>query len=182
MSTQYTRLPLRKCVLCMANERARSSPEVTVALDELRRNGCRIVLVEESESLPTTKCDAVVGFGGDGTVNRAAALILDNRLDCPFAIVPYGTGNDFARAWGLEPGNVATCLREVLSGRSGRIYIDQAWGCTGNFSLMVVPSSGTESISIVPFKWLRIVCMNDRPNPMPALIPAKSALSRLVEK
>jgi diacylglycerol kinase (ATP) len=47
-------------------------------------------------STSTDQADAVVIFGGDGTVHRHLSALVDLRL--PVLVVPCGSGNDFARA------------------------------------------------------------------------------------
>ena len=46
------------------------------------------------------QADAVVIFGGDGTVHRQLSTLVE--LDVPVLIVPCGSGNDFARALGIR--------------------------------------------------------------------------------
>ncbi len=46
------------------------------------------------------RADAVVIFGGDGTVHRHLSALVD--LNLPVLVVPCGSGNDFARALGLR--------------------------------------------------------------------------------
>ncbi len=46
------------------------------------------------------RVDAVVIFGGDGTVHRHLSALVD--LNLPVLVVPCGSGNDFARALGLR--------------------------------------------------------------------------------
>jgi diacylglycerol kinase family enzyme len=46
-----------------------------------------------------TGLDAILVFGGDGTVHRHLAALV--RLALPVLVVPAGSGNDFARALGL---------------------------------------------------------------------------------
>src|SRR5215470_14861036 len=46
------------------------------------------------------QADAVVIFGGDGTVHHQLATLVE--LDVPLLVVPCGSGNDFARALGLR--------------------------------------------------------------------------------
>src|SRR5215470_16262065 len=46
------------------------------------------------------QADAVVIFGGDGTVHRQLATLVE--LDVPLLVVPCGSGNDFARVLGLR--------------------------------------------------------------------------------
>lgn len=59
---------------------------------------------EWSLGLPTeaADADAVLVFGGDGTVHRHLGALV--RLGLPVLVVPVGSGNDFARALGfLKP-------------------------------------------------------------------------------
>lgn len=46
------------------------------------------------------QADAAVIFGGDGTVHRHLAELVE--LDIPVLVVPCGSGNDFARALGIR--------------------------------------------------------------------------------
>jgi diacylglycerol kinase (ATP) len=46
--------------------------------------------------------DAVLVFGGDGTVHRYLSELVN--LNLPVLVVPYGSGNDFARALNLASG------------------------------------------------------------------------------
>jgi len=55
----------------------------------------------------STSADAILIFGGDGTVHRHLAQLV--RLQIPALVVPRGSGNDFARA--LELRSVADTLR-----------------------------------------------------------------------
>jgi len=57
------------------------------------------------EGLPasTSDADAILVFGGDGTVHRHLGALV--RLGLPVLVVPSGSGNDFARALGLKSAN-----------------------------------------------------------------------------
>jgi diacylglycerol kinase (ATP) len=57
---------------------------------------------EWSIGLPenSSEVDAILIFGGDGTVHRHLAALV--RLGLPVLVVPAGSGNDFARALGLR--------------------------------------------------------------------------------
>jgi len=59
--------------------------------------------------LPATadSADAILIFGGDGTVHRHLAELV--RLHLPVLVVPRGSGNDFARSLGLQ--NMTAALR-----------------------------------------------------------------------
>src|SRR5271165_6089852 len=46
------------------------------------------------------QADAVLLFGGDGTIHRHLGQLV--KLGLPVLVVPAGSGNDFARALGLR--------------------------------------------------------------------------------
>ncbi len=81
--------------------------------------------VEWSVGCPVdpVQTDAVVIFGGDGTVHRYLAALVE--LNLPVLVVPCGSGNDFARELGL--GTVASSLeawRNFIDGRCAVRGID----------------------------------------------------------
>jgi diacylglycerol kinase (ATP) len=45
--------------------------------------------------------ETIIAIGGDGTCGRIAQRILDGRKPCTLAVVPAGTGNDFAKTLGV---------------------------------------------------------------------------------
>src|SRR5688572_10591993 len=49
------------------------------------------------------RCDALFVAGGDGTLNAAlrGVLSVSGDVRLPIGIIPFGTGNDFAKALGL---------------------------------------------------------------------------------
>ena len=63
-----------------------------------------------TEGLPASSsdADAIVIFGGDGTIHRHLPALV--RLQLPVLVVPAGSGNDFARA--LQIGR-ASCRERV---------------------------------------------------------------------
>jgi diacylglycerol kinase family enzyme len=81
-----------------------------------RRTGVRWTsLIEQA--------DAVVIFGGDGTIHHQLATLVE--LDVPLLVVPCGSGNDFARAlglWKLEDSVVA--WKRFVSGADSVRKID----------------------------------------------------------
>ena len=61
----------------------------------------------------SAEADAVLVFGGDGTIHRHLARLVEMQL--PVLIVPRGSGNDFARALGLRSQRDSlTAWREFL--------------------------------------------------------------------
>ena len=65
---------------------------------------------------PSSEADAILVFGGDGTVHRHLGALV--KLGLPVLVVPRGSGNDFARALGLR--NASDALSAWQSFASGR--------------------------------------------------------------
>src|ERR1700749_107184 len=72
-----------------------------------------------TEGLPASAgdADAVLIFGGDGTIHRHLPALV--RLQVPVLIVPSGSGNDFARA--LKLRSIRDSLRVWRDFESGKI-------------------------------------------------------------
>ena len=71
----------------------------------------------------TSEADAVLLFGGDGTVHRHLAQLV--KLQLPVLIVPCGSGNDFARALKLRSfGDALDAWRKFASGQDNVRLID----------------------------------------------------------
>jgi len=63
----------------------------------------------------SSEVDAILVFGGDGTVHRHLAQLV--RLQVPVLVVPCGSGNDFARALNLNSWKDSLAAwREFASG------------------------------------------------------------------
>jgi diacylglycerol kinase (ATP) len=61
-------------------------------------------------------CSLVVSAGGDGTLNEVVNGIAKHARDISVGIVPFGTGNDFARSLGL-PNEFEAAIQIVKKGR-----------------------------------------------------------------
>ncbi len=66
------------------------------------------------------EAEVIVLGGGDGTINRALAGLLEAQL--PLGILPLGTANDLARTLALPSDPVAAC-EVIISGRVQRIDV-----------------------------------------------------------
>ena len=67
--------------------------------------------------------DTVVIFGGDGTIHRHLAALVD--LNLPVLVVPCGSGNDFARVLELRSvPNSVKAWRQFVEGRNNVRTID----------------------------------------------------------
>ena len=64
--------------------------------------------------------DLIVLGGGDGTISKAVPELL--KLKRPFAVLPLGTANDFARTIGVPPDPVEAA-EVALNGRQHRIDV-----------------------------------------------------------
>ena len=90
--------------------------------------------------------DLVVIAGGDGTLNCALNALKERLSDIALAVVPMGTGNDFARTLGLpqDPLEAAEAIasgveREIDYGRArsaarSRLFVN---ACMGGFPVEV---------------------------------------------
>ena len=70
----------------------------------------------------------IVAVGGDGTCGRIADAIVQSKSGCRLAVVPIGTGNDFAKTLGVNgyaPGQIAEL---VTRGAATRIDVGWAGG------------------------------------------------------
>lgn len=67
---------------------------------------------------------AVLSAGGDGTVRAVAEAMSESGV--PFAVVPSGTGNLFARNLGLPLGRSETMIEAVFSGTTHDVDIGWA--------------------------------------------------------
>ena len=119
-------------VLTIINSNSRRGAEAGgAALAALRAEGVKLVIAEPEDRRSIDQAireqaghvDLVVLGGGDGTMNAAAAALLDTQL--PFAVLPLGTANDLARVLGIPTDPVAAA-RLVLRGRRNRIDLGRA--------------------------------------------------------
>jgi diacylglycerol kinase (ATP) len=69
----------------------------------------------------TSQADAILVFGGDGTVHRHLAQLVSLRL--PVLVVPCGSGNDFARALNLRGARDSLAAWSKLSSGGGNVRI-----------------------------------------------------------
>jgi diacylglycerol kinase (ATP) len=81
--------------------------------------------VEWEFGLPASReqLDAVLIFGGDGTVHRHLGSLV--KLELPVLIVPAGSGNDFARSLGiLRISDSLAAWRKFVAGESSSRSVD----------------------------------------------------------
>lgn len=96
----------------------------------------RIAQQAVAESLP-----ALIVAGGDGTLNRVAAVLAGSNV--AMGILPFGTGNDLAATIGL-PLDVGSAARQLLAARDRRIdllEVNGAVACTVGLLGLVADSA-----------------------------------------
>jgi YegS/Rv2252/BmrU family lipid kinase len=76
----------------------------------------------------------IIVAGGDGSINEAFSGILSSGRTVPVGIVPAGTGNDFAKACGIDPDwqRAALALAERLAANVEASTID-AGRCNSSY-------------------------------------------------
>lgn len=112
---------LNRRALFIVNPNARSGRRPIAPVREMLQSG-GLMLVDavpaDGETLSDVisrkrdACDLVIVGGGDGTLNAAAAGLVDTGL--PLGVLPLGTANDFARTIGI-PADPLDAARLILS-------------------------------------------------------------------
>lgn len=70
----------------------------------------------------------IIAVGGDGTCSRIAAEIVKSSKMCRLAVLPCGTGNDFAKTLGIQKYDSRQIADLVLRDGSVRIDVGRADG------------------------------------------------------
>ena len=115
-------------VLVVVNANASRAEAALPALSSwFAENCCSRMVVTASNEESSRKLEAhgrdadlIVIGGGDGTISKAVPKLLE--LERPFAVLPLGTANDFARTIGLPPDPLQAA-KVALSGREHRIDV-----------------------------------------------------------
>lgn len=88
---------------------------VTYAVALTTRSGEAIELAQQAAQ---EDFDVIVAAGGDGTVNQVVNGLVGSNI--PMAVLPCGTGNDFAAMIGM-PKDLNACLHQIIQGNAVRI-------------------------------------------------------------
>lgn len=124
------------------------------AVAQLQRRGVDVVeivgtdaaharrLLDDAVQLGT---DAVVVVGGDGVISIALQALA--RTTIPLGIVPAGTGNDHARAYGLPTGDPEAAADVVVDGVSDTVDLGRIVGDDGTDTWFgTVAATGFDSL------------------------------------
>lgn len=93
--------------------------------------------------------EIIVAVGGDGTCSRVANAIISSQSRCALAVVPGGTGNDFAKTLGVAGLTPAAVAELVVTGNSTPVDVGWADGfyflnsCGFGFDAAVLEASNT---------------------------------------
>lgn len=126
--------PMAKRALFAVNPNARNGKKSVATIRHiLESGGIRLIdaTLGEKETLSELivrmkgECDFVIVGGGDGTLNSAAAGLVETGL--PLGILPLGTANDFARTVGI-PADPLEAAKLILSGRQHPIDLGEVNG------------------------------------------------------
>jgi diacylglycerol kinase (ATP) len=96
----------------------------------------------------------LVVVGGDGTTTHVANTILQTNAAVRLAILPAGTGNDFAKVLGTDKADIATVARRSVESGDERVDVGKVEGryflncCGFGFDVAVLEE-------IAEAKWLR---------------------------
>lgn len=79
--------------------------------------------VEFARDAVSSGYDRIVAAGGDGTVNEVINGIAPDFGRVEFAVLPFGTGNDFARTVGVPAGDLEKALDTIAAGRTRAVDV-----------------------------------------------------------
>lgn len=140
----YQSTPMNQRALFLVNRHSRRGQQnLSQATEQLEQLGFELLeeSTEDPEQLSEVICryrdrvDLVIVGGGDGTLNAAAAGLVETRL--PLGILPLGTANDLARTLGI-PTTISQACKIIATGR--KLPIDL--GCVNDQYFFNVASFG----------------------------------------
>lgn len=92
----------------------------------------------------------IIAAGGDGTVRAVAEFLADTKADVEFAILPFGTGNIFARNLRIPLSNPKAAGERAITDGSAESY-DVGWVEAGGtrFAFIVMAGFGIDAQMII---------------------------------
>lgn len=122
-------------ICIIQNQRAAEDASLQEAIVSLNDSDSTIVtktISKECEGIVLTEqalaegCATIVAAGGDGTVNEVLNVVMDS--DATIGILPYGTGNDFARAANIPLDDPRKGLELILRAKPTLVDVAQVNG------------------------------------------------------
>lgn len=113
----------RRALFLVNHHSRRGQKSLSQATQQLKQLGFELIeeSTENPQQLPELICryrdrvDLVIVGGGDGTLNAAAAGLVETQL--PLGILPLGTANDLARTLGI-PTDIPRACNIIAKGRN----------------------------------------------------------------
>ncbi len=136
--------------------KGRGEAAAELAVRRLRELGAQVTVLEGDSAESTRRHaaaavrdrpDAIVVVGGDGTLSSILEEIA--HAEVPIALVPAGTGNDFARAMGLpfgHHGSAAEAAALVLTGEATPVDVGSAHCPDGSAKFLTVAALGFDAL------------------------------------
>ena len=117
--------------LLLVNPRSGDArPSAEELRDEAVTRGIQVRLLAEDDHLADlareSEADALGMAGGDGSLAVVAGVAIERGL--PFAVIPFGTRNHFARDVGLDRNDPIAALDAFAGGRERRIDVGRVNG------------------------------------------------------
>lgn len=105
-----------------------SLPRIQQAFEALGVTHLFQSTIAGEEAILAQRCIAagartIVAVGGDGTCSQIANAIISSGAACALAVVPTGTGNDFAKTLGVDRYSPERIAKLVVSASSTRIDV-----------------------------------------------------------
>ena len=131
----------------------RMIPELTTVFGELGVADLRQTRYQGDETDATNAAiedgaTTIVVVGGDGTTGNVANAILNSGRDVRLAVLPAGTGNDFAKSLGTSKASIRTVAEAAVAEGNiradvGRIEDRYFMNCVGfGFDVAVLEKIG----------------------------------------
>lgn len=125
--------PPRRALLCLNSAARSGGSDIEAAREILAGAGLDLVEAKPDSAKALAAAiaahrdavDCIILGGGDGTLNAAAAGLLEAGL--PFGVLPLGTANDFARSIGI-PMDLSAAARVITGGLSRPIDVGDVNG------------------------------------------------------
>lgn len=132
--------------------KGRGRAAADAAIDHLRSAGAQVRVYAGSSAAETallarTALDehprVLIVVGGDGTLSGVLPVVVGR--DTPIALVPAGTGNDFARALGIPRKSPHSAAALALTGHPCRVDVGEVRSAVGVSLFLTVAALGFDA-------------------------------------
>ncbi|WP_170606309.1 YegS/Rv2252/BmrU family lipid kinase [Ruegeria arenilitoris] len=151
---------MAKHTLLILNRKSAARPDLRAAVRPIEKElGIKVIIPWSGKDLRKSVREAIndgvtriVAGGGDGTLNSVAAAVLRLRKKAPVSLglVPLGTANDFARAFGDKGSDLSASVRIAATKAAEPIDVGYINGkpfvnvASGGFGAMITATTPKE--------------------------------------